>query len=73
LYLFRPKARAAESSTVGSEQPGQSAESSPFGGALPTPSGQASSAAEWALGELLIRLCNRGRGLRPEPPEAITD
>ena len=45
---------------------------SPFGETLPLPSGQAleaASAAEWAIGELLIRLCNGGRGLRPEPPE----
>ena len=28
------------------------------------------SAAEWALGELIIRLCNRGRSLKPERPEA---
>jgi hypothetical protein len=30
---------------------------------------QPGSAAEWAIGELLIRLCNRGRALRPEAPE----
>ena len=29
---------------------------------------QPGSAAEWALAELLIRVCNGGRGLRAEPP-----
>lgn len=27
---------------------------------------QPGSAAEWAIGELLIRLCNGGRALRPD-------
>ena len=74
LYLFKPKARAAEGSTVGADRSGQdAAESSPFGGALPAPGLQPGSAAEWALGELLIRLCNRGRGLPPEPPQAAPE
>ena len=74
LYLFKPKARAAEGSAVGPDQSGRdAAERSPFGGALSAPSVQAGSAAEWALGELLIRLCNRGRGLRPDPPETAAD
>ena len=30
---------------------------------------QPGSAAEWAIGELLIRLCNGGRGLRPKGRE----
>jgi hypothetical protein len=74
LYLFKPKARAAEGSTVGSDQPGQAgADGAPFGGALPSAGLQPGSAAEWAIGELLIRLCNRGRGLRAEPPEPAAE
>jgi copper chaperone CopZ len=74
VYLFKPKARAPEDSHVGSDRPEQAvADGAAFGGALPAAGVPAGSAAEWALGELLIRLCNRGRGLRTEPPEPAAD
>ena len=75
MYLFKPKTPAAAGSTAGADPAAQtSAEtSSPFGAALPSGGPQASSAAEWALGELLIRLCNRGRGLQSEPPDETAD
>jgi hypothetical protein len=36
---------------------------------LQPPALQPGQVAEWALGELLIRLCNRGRSLRADPPQ----
>ena len=70
MYLFRPKRQASgQSAGEGASAP---VAASPFQEALPAlPSStiQPGSAAQWALGELLIRLFNRGRALRPEPPE----
>lgn len=69
MYLFKPKAPPEAAATPGGDETGVS----PFERAL-RPAGARSlttgSAAEWALGELLIRLGNRGRGLRREPPPA---
>ena len=70
MYLFKPKPRAAEGANPPSHD---AADASPFERALPSVGAgslQPGSAAEWAVGELLIRLCNGGRGLRREPPEA---
>jgi hypothetical protein len=74
MYLFRPRSHTAEEPNgapgpLGLNAPG----APPFDDVLPplnTAALQPGSAAEWAIGELLIRLCNRGRALRPEPPKA---
>jgi hypothetical protein len=65
VYLFRPRTQ-----TESADDP--QAAASPFGQPLPGPASaaiQPGSAAEWALGELLIRLCNRGRALQTDLPE----
>lgn len=74
MYLFQRRPQAAEGPGMGTEG---SEVGLPLGAphrdALPplnTSAIQPGSAAEWAIGELLIRLCNGGRPLRPEPPES---
>jgi hypothetical protein len=70
VYLFRPRPAAEGRSETG---PTADPHAGSFGDVLPslnTAALQPGSAAEWAIAELLIRLCNRGRALRPEPPEA---
>jgi hypothetical protein len=69
VYLFRrrtqPAGTAADSDGAGSD----GAERTPPFATLTEGGPGAGSAAEWALGEILIRLCNGGRGLRSEPRE----
>jgi hypothetical protein len=69
VYLFQPR-QATEGSNA-SDREGFSA--APLHQdvlpSLNTSALQPGSAAEWAIGELLIRLCSRGRPLRPEPPD----
>jgi hypothetical protein len=70
VYLFRPRPAAEGESELGTTADPRF---DSFGEVLPslnTAALQPGSAAEWAIAELLIRLCNRGRALRPEPPEA---
>ncbi len=69
MYLFQPKQAGRESNA--SEREGLST-TPPYHDVLPslnTSALQPGSAAEWAIGELLIRLCCGGRPLRPEPPD----
>jgi hypothetical protein len=66
VYLFRPRSQSIDAPELN-----QGA----FEDILPplnVSALQPGSAAEWAIGELIIRLCNRGRALRPERPEAPT-
>ena len=62
MYLFQPRPRqpaAADAHVL-------DADTEPL---VQAPSIEAGAAASWALGELLIRLCNRGKPLQPESPE----
>ena len=75
MYLFQRRPQATEGPGTGAEASEASLPLSapPYRDALPslnTSALQPGSAAEWAIGELLIRLCNGGRPLRPEPPAA---
>jgi hypothetical protein len=75
VYLFQRRPQAAEGPGTGAEASEASLllSAPPYRDALPplnTSAIQPGSAAEWAIGELLIRLCNRGRPLLPEPPES---
>jgi hypothetical protein len=74
VYLFRRRTHAA-GATAGSDAAGRDVadRSSPFDAALTSGGPAPGSAAEWALGELLIRLCNGGRGLRREPREPLAE
>jgi hypothetical protein len=62
VYLFQPRPRQP----AASDAPATDPEAAPLVSAPPI---EAGAAASWALGELLIRLCNRGKALQPEPPE----
>jgi hypothetical protein len=71
VYLFQPRTQPADAAERDSESLEQG---TPFDiERYPTaasPAIQPGSAAEWALGELIIRLCNGGKPLRPDPPAA---
>lgn len=69
MYLFQPRDRGRSGQQLpgaaDTPEPTSDEERWPHHGG---PAIQPGSAAEWALGELLIRMCNGGRALRPEPP-----
>ena len=70
MYLFQPRDRGRSGhqpqGAADAPEPASDEERWPRQAG---PSIQPGSAAEWALGELLIRMCNGGRALRPEPPD----
>lgn len=69
MYLFQPRdrERAGQQLSGAANVPEPASDEERWPRQV-GPSIQPGSAAEWALGELLIRLCNGGRALRPEPP-----
>jgi hypothetical protein len=74
MYLFQRRPQTLDEARSDAEASELSGASSfpPFHDVLPslnTPALQPGSAAEWAIGELLIRLCNGGRSLGRESPE----
>jgi hypothetical protein len=66
VYLFQPRSQPAGAAERDGELLDQPRADQ---AALANPALQPGSAAEWALGELLIRLCNGGKPLRAERPE----
>jgi hypothetical protein len=69
VYLFQPRAQPVGAPERDGEllDPGTPLDLERQA-AMASPALQPGSAAEWALGELLIRLCNGGKPLRPERP-----
>ena len=70
MYLFQPRTQPAEATQLdsGPLEPGTPVDAERYPPSA-SPAIQPGSAAEWALGELLIRLCNGGKPLRPARPE----
>ena len=70
MYLFQPRTQPPEAADrdSGLLEPGTPLDAERYANSA-SPAIQPGSAAEWALGELLIRLCNGGKPLRPDRPE----